>query len=230
LGDAYRNQTAGLKHRLAHLYSDEVWTLGTVPFGVAAAPRQRIENTLLEAINDFEATFSETSHYLCSLEQLRVYYETTGDVSKLDALITKKIEPAFGALRPTGSNREKYIELMQGAILSFSRLRRFEKAEMLLEWRQQQIESSDEMGYFSFEALSNVTLHAKWYLDRNMPQSAEPLLEKAQQIAMQVLSPGHTFHMVLAQTIAGKAWMYETCQCCLINPPGVSDGASWSGE
>lgn len=230
LGDAYQNQTAGLRHRLAHLYNDEVWSLGTVPFGVAAAPRQRIENTLLQAINDFEATFSETPHYLCSLEQLRAYYETTGEVSKLDALITKRIEPAFVALRPTGPNRENYIGLMQGAILSLSRLGKFEKAEMLLNWRQQQIESSDKMGFFSFEALSNVTLHAKWHFDRNMPQSAEPLLEKAQQIAMQVLPPDHTFHKVLAQTIADKVWMYEACHCCLVNPPGVSNNVPWSGK
>ncbi|KAL1795967.1 hypothetical protein ACET3X_006191 [Alternaria dauci] len=232
LGDAYRNQTAALKHRLAHLYNDEVWSLGlkTLPFGVAAAPRQRVENNLLEAINDYEATFSEDPHYLCSLEQLRVYYENAGEVFKLDALIKEKIEPAFVALRPTGQIRDKYIKLMQGAIVSLSRLREFERAEMLLKWRQQQIEGSDKMGYFSFEALSNVMLHAKCYLDRKMPESAEPLLEKAQQIAMRVLPLGHTFHEVLAQTIAGKAWLYETCHCCLVNPPGEFDSASWSGD
>lgn len=221
LGDTYRDQVAYFKHELAHLYSDEKWRLAKVPLGGAVPPRYRVEKILLEAIHDFAVIFNEGPHYLCSLEQLRRYYEMTGEVHKLSALITEKIEPILSAIRPTDRSRiEKYLELMQGAISSFWRLREYEKADLWLYWRQQQIENLDTKGDYSLEALSNLIMHAKTYLDRSMPHFAEPLLEKTQQIASQILPSDHSIHKTIAETINNKAWAYGTCNCCLVNSPG----------
>lgn len=64
--------------------------------------------------------------------------------------------------------------------------------------------------------------HAKCYLDRSMPQFAEPLLEKAQQIARRILPSGHAVHKTIAETIINKAWTYGTCNYCLVNSPEPS--------
>ncbi|XP_014556251.1 hypothetical protein COCVIDRAFT_26965 [Bipolaris victoriae FI3] len=89
LGDAYRNQIAYFKHQLANLYNNDEWHREKVPLGSAAPPRQRVEKILPEAIHDYAGTFSECPYFLCSLEQLRTYYETTGEVHKLSPWFTR---------------------------------------------------------------------------------------------------------------------------------------------
>ncbi|EUC46281.1 hypothetical protein COCMIDRAFT_4662 [Bipolaris oryzae ATCC 44560] len=220
LGDAYQTQSAYFKHQLAHIYNSHEWHPEEASLCNAAPPRKRIEKMLLEAIYDYAVTFDEGPYYLCSLEQLRTYYETTGEVHKLNCLITEKIEPILSAIRPASDLCvEKYLELMEGTIYSLLRLREYEKADSWLHWRQQQIENLDLKGTYSVEALCNLMMHAKTYLDRSMPQSAEPLLEKAQRIAEQILPPGHAIHTTIAETIARKAWLRRTCCQCLVNSP-----------
>ena len=220
LGDAYREKVAYYKHLLAHLYINEDRQRKRHLWSGAAAPRQRVEKILLEAIHDFAVTFSEGTAYLCSLEQLRMYYEITGEVHKLSALIAEKIEPSLSVIRPTDDPRiELYLGLMKGTVYSLWRLREYEKADWWMCQRQQQIENLNMNGDWSFEALYNLMEHAKNYLDRGMTQLAEPMLEKAQRIARQILPPDHSVHKTIAESIANKSWTYRTCKCSLSNLP-----------
>ncbi|KAH7552013.1 hypothetical protein BM1_08875 [Bipolaris maydis] len=221
LGGTYRDQIAYFKHQLAHLYTDKKWQAGRHPLGSADPPRHRVEKLLLEAVHDYALTFNEGPFHLCTLEQLRRYYETTGELHKLSTLVREKIEPILSTIRSTEDDCAKvHDELTVGVISSLSWLCEYEKADWWLQWRQQQIENASSDGYYSLKALSNLMMHARSYLDRSLPQFAEPLLEKAQRIARKILPPDHDVHKTIAETIANKAWMYRTCNRCLVNPPG----------
>ncbi|ETS84279.1 hypothetical protein PFICI_02304 [Pestalotiopsis fici W106-1] len=228
LGAAYEREAALLKHNLAHLYHRA--DMKDVEHAPLHSRRARIEDLLLDLISSNKRkVIGFEKAYLCSWEQLRYLYTSTGQISKLESFLIR-IEDFLETFNPRDSGvLGKWMELTKGIVDSYTLLEQPEKASEWLQRRQDHIERSAFYGAQSAAALSNMMHFASAYLQNKERDKAISWLEKAQSLAKDILHPEHTFHSHVSRAISDGVLDGSLCLICLVNP-GSERSARRPGE
>lgn len=217
-----------LRHQLAHLYNKDRWNYlaaeGKIPY-----QRNDVESFLLEEIS----SFSERKHlgisfamYLCSLEQLRIFYERTFQHDKLPALLTQ-IENSLTTsdLALYAVQSDEILQSMKGVALSYQTLHKNENAEWWLLYRQQQISKVPSVGSTSFEAVENQMQLAQLYSSQQRFDEKRQALKQAQLLARDALPADHEFHEYVESLLGDTRTDKVMCECCLVNEVKEHDSA-----
>lgn len=215
-----------LRHDLAHLYNNDTWhhlaQQGRLPYPT----RNRVEPLLLEGISSFgkrkdHATFYR--QYLCSLEQLRIFYERTFQHEKLPELLAQ-IENYLTTPKFTLSEAESTQSLgsMKGVALSYDTLKEYGQAEWWLLRRQEQINMAPSLGPTSFEAVTNQMQLAELYEHQQKFDERRLALGQAQLLARDALPEDHEFHAYVANLLNGIRTADTRCPTCLVNTAEIT--------
>lgn len=210
-----------LRHQLAHLYNKDKWNDLAAEGKIPYPKRNGVESFLLEEIS----SFNERKHlgisfgmYLCSLEQLRIFYERTFQHDKLPALLTRIenfLTTSELALAPAQSN--KILDSMKGVALSYQTLSKYENAEWWLLYRQQQISTVLSVGSTPIEAVENQMHLAQLYSSQQRFDEKRQALQQAQLLACDALPADHEFHEYVESLLGDTRTEKVMCDCCLIN-------------
>lgn len=178
------------KHSLTHIYQ-KMWK-GRKRIYIhpnRPPPLMKAENLLLDILEFAERPLNVNPNVLssiwCSLEILREQYHSFDEDEKLGFLLHRIANKISGnvnakdALSPRAVRavQNKLLELELGMARSYIKLGNRKDAERWLLRRHGQIEQS--LGSDSWEAISSLVGNARFYLDRDEWEAAEPLLRDA---------------------------------------------------
>lgn len=210
-----------LGHVLAHLYNDETWNSLAAKGKMPYPTRNGVEPLLLEGISYLSKRQDHARSfrlYLCSLEQLRIFYERTFQHDKLPSLLTQienSLTTSEPALSPAESDQS--LRSVKGVALSYQTLHKYENAEWWLLYRQQQISIAPSFGSTSFEAVENQMQLARLYAFQQRFDEKRQALKQAQLLARDALPANHEFHEYVDSLLGGARTEEVMCQCCFVN-------------
>ena len=216
----YNSKIFQYKHFLTYIYRNMCMLI--VEQRVSIFPHRpppliKAEKLLLDVLESAERSPKVDEEVLCSLELLREHYHKLDEDEKLGFLlhrIANKISVvvnAKGALSPW-TVQKKLLALEQGMARSYAKLGNREDAEWWFLRRQGQIEQS--LGSDDYEAILNLVDTARFYLDQDAWEDAEPLLRDALRRAENsqapelrtAKEPESSFKRRIAQCLADKIW------------------------
>lgn len=214
-----------LRHDLAHLYNSKMWHLlaqnGKLPYPTLNG----VEPLLLEGVSSLGKRRDDVTYYrlyLCSLEQLRVFYERTFQHGKLPEVLaqienylTMSNFTLFGT--DSGTEFSQSLISMKGIAHSYRTLKKYEAAEWWLLRRQEQINMAPALGYTSFEAVTTQMQLSELYYHQQKFDEERQALRHAQLLARDALPEDHEFHTYVANLLSGVRTGARRCETCFIN-------------
>lgn len=221
-GDLHESTLHLFQHELAHLYNNETWHCLAAEGKLPHPTLNGVEAILLDDLSltaKLKGLVTCFTNIPCSLEQLRLFYERTLQHEKLPALLTQiedYITESMGKFTVSEAEFKHTLNNIRGVAFSYKTLKNYERAEMWLLRRREQINMAPAMGPTSSAALTNQMLLVEIYYEQQMLNEEREALKQAQLLAHELLPVDHDFHTYVADILRGVRIRGKRCVNCLI--------------
>jgi hypothetical protein len=209
LKDPYRISCMNLKYDLALLYFDKNWAREDQSF-LPLAPLLKRERIILELTEYAEESELLTDLYLHAFGLLGKHYWLVAEYGKIGPLI-ERVENLLNSKRSQISKdtdtQEELLVLKWDLFELSYRIGRHEAARKYFTYLQEDIQ--ERHGAESRETIDLLTITAGFYLFRDSPKEAEPLLQEAQRRAQTVLQPDDPLMASIMESIEKKKALFR---------------------